>query len=70
MAEIIEKILGSKEEVITCRPANRIMPELDNMRKEMNGYFEQDEDVLSYALFPGVATEFFKYRQEKALKHY
>ncbi len=61
--EIIEKILGSKEEVITCRPANRIMPELDNMRKEMNGYFEQDEDVLSYALFPGVATEFFKYRQ-------
>ena len=61
--EIIEKILGSKEDVITCRPANRIMPELDNMRKEMNGYFEQDEDVLSYALFPGVATEFFKYRQ-------
>ncbi len=62
--EIVEKILGN-ESVITYRPANRIQPELENMRKEMNEYFEQDEDVLSYALFPGVATEYFKFRCAK-----
>ena len=62
--EIVEKILG-EDNVITYRPANRIQPELENMRKEMNEYFEQDEDVLSYALFPGVATEYFKYRRAK-----
>ena len=35
--------------------------------KEVAAYKEQDEDVLSYALFPQVATEYFKYRdaQEK-----
>lgn len=62
--EIIEKILGD-DNVITYRPANRIQPELENMRKEMNEFFEQDEDVLSYALFPGVATEYFKFRRAK-----
>jgi len=62
--EIVEKILG-EDNVITYRPANRIQPELENMRKEMNEYFEQEEDVLSYALFPGVATEYFKYRRAK-----
>jgi len=62
--EIVQKILGD-DDVISYRPANRIPPELENMRKEMNEYFEQDEDVLSYALFPGVATEFFKYRRAK-----
>lgn len=60
--EIVEKILGD-ESVITYRPANRIQPELESIRKEMNEYFEQDEDVLSYALFPGVATEYFKFRR-------
>ena len=38
-------------------------------RKEVAAYKEQDEDVLSYALFPQVATEYFKYRdaQEKLM---
>jgi len=62
--EIIGKILG-EDNTITYRPANRIQPELENMRKEMNEFFEQEEDVLSYALFPGVATEYFKYRRAK-----
>lgn len=60
--EIIEKILGD-DNIITCRPANRIYPELENMRKEMNEYYEQEEDVLSYALFPSVAKEYFKLRR-------
>ncbi len=60
--EIIKKILGD-EERITCRPADRLQPELDKYREEIKEYIEQDEDVLSYALFPQVALNYFKYRQ-------
>lgn len=62
--EIIEKIIG-EESTISCRPANRIPPELDKLRAEMNEFLEQDEDVLSYALFPNIAKENFKLRRAK-----
>lgn len=61
-AEISKKILGD-EEPITCRPADLLSPELDSIREQMKEYLEQDEDVLSYALFPQVAENFFKLRQ-------
>ena len=54
--------LGMKEP-ITYRPADDIEPQLEKLEKEMAQYKKQDEDVLSYALFPQVATEFFKYRE-------
>ncbi len=54
--------LGMKEP-ITYRPADDIKPQLEEMEKQMAQYKQQDEDVLSYALFPQVATEFFKYRE-------
>lgn len=59
--EVQKKAIGDKKP-ITCRPADLIEPELDKIEKEMAQWKEQDEDVLSYALFPQVATEFFKYR--------
>ena len=59
--EVQKKCIGD-EEVITCRPADLIGNELPKLESEMAQYKEQDEDVLSYALFPQVATEFFKYR--------
>ncbi|MDP4180248.1 MAG: pyruvate carboxylase subunit B, partial [Bacillota bacterium] len=60
--EITKKILGD-EQPITCRPADLIAPELDSIRDQMKEYLEQEEDVLSYALFPQVAENFFKLRQ-------
>jgi oxaloacetate decarboxylase alpha subunit len=65
--EIIKKIIGD-EEIVTCRPADLIKPELESIRNEMKEYLEQEEDVLSYALFPQVAMEFFKYRQAQKYK--
>ena len=59
--EVQKKALGD-EEPITCRPADLIPDELDKLESEMAQWKEQDEDVLSYALFPQVATDFFKYR--------
>lgn len=60
--EVRNKILGD-EPRITVRPADLIEPELDKIRSKMNPeYIEQDEDVLSYAVFQQVAEDFFKYR--------
>ena len=61
--EVVEKALGDrKSEAITCRPADLLAPQLPEMEKAVAPWKKQDEDVLSYALFPQVATEFFKYR--------
>ena len=62
--EVVKKILGD-EKPITCRPADNIKPQLKDFEKEMGFYKEQDEDVLTYALFPSVAKEFFEYRMTK-----
>ncbi|MCI8779525.1 MAG: oxaloacetate decarboxylase subunit alpha [Lachnospiraceae bacterium] len=60
--EVQKKCIGDVKP-ITCRPADLIKPQLADLEKEMSQYKQQDEDVLSYALFPQVATEFFKYRE-------
>jgi oxaloacetate decarboxylase alpha subunit len=65
--EVQKKCIGDTKP-ITCRPADLIEPELDKLEKEMSQWKEQDEDVLSYALFPQVAEDFFKYREAKKTK--
>ena len=59
--EIRKRIIGD-DEVFEGRPADMLEPQLDNYKKEIKEYIEQDEDVLSYALFPQVAVPFFKQR--------
>ncbi len=61
------QILGD-EPLITHRPADDLKPELDNYREKIAQYSQQDEDVLSYALFPAVAIKFFETRQAAQLK--
>ena len=61
------KILGN-DKPITCRPADLIEPELDKLRGEIAEYIEKEEDVLSYALFPQQAIDFFKKRQASKYK--
>ena len=65
--DVRKKCIGN-EKVITHRPADDIKPELEGYRKEMAQYAQQEEDVLSYALFPQVATKFFQWRQAQQLK--
>ncbi len=67
--EVVEKVLGDDaKNAITCRPADLLEPGLAKFEEEMKQYKQQDEDVLSYALFPQVATEFFKYREAQQTK--
>jgi len=64
----IQDLILKGEEPITCRPADLIKPELESIKNQMKQYMEQDEDVLTYALFPQVAENFFKYRQAQKYK--
>ncbi len=64
-AEFRKQILGD-EKPIDCRPADLIKPELDKFRAEFpQEYLEQDEDVLTMAMFPQVAPKFFESRKNK-----
>ncbi|WP_455714283.1 oxaloacetate decarboxylase subunit alpha [Anaerosporobacter sp.] len=65
--EVQKKAIGD-EKPITCRPADLLKPELKTIEAEMAQWKEQDEDVLTYALFPQVATDFFKYRKAQKEK--
>ena len=62
--EIVAKIIGD-EERITCRPADLIEPELENTKKDVAQYVEQDEDILTRAMFPKPSVDFFRYRNAK-----
>ncbi len=61
--EVAKKVLGNAER-ITCRPADLLKPEYEEIKKKVIelGYYEKEEDVLSYAVFEQVAENFFKWR--------
>ncbi|MGL6199923.1 MAG: oxaloacetate decarboxylase subunit alpha [Lachnospiraceae bacterium] len=65
--EVQKKVIGDAE-VITCRPADLIEDELEMLEGEIKQWKQQDEDVLTYALFPQVAIDFFKYREAQQTK--
>ena len=62
--EFKKKIIGD-EEIIDYRPADKIAPEIDSLRERVAPYREQDEDLLSLALFEQVAIKFFEWRKQK-----
>jgi pyruvate/oxaloacetate carboxyltransferase len=62
--EIRKKILGKKEP-ISCRPADLLNPGLDEARREIGSLARSEEDVLSYALFPDIAKDYFLWRESQ-----
>ena len=65
--EFKKKIIGD-DQVIDYRPADKIPPEIDNLRQRVAPYQEQDEDLLSLALFEQVAIKYFEYRKQQKYK--
>jgi len=61
--EEVRKMAIGDDEVITCRPADLLKPELESYREAIKDHIRQEEDVLSYALFPQVAMKFFEKRE-------
>jgi len=62
--EFRKKIIGD-DTVIDYRPADKIAPEIDSLRQRVAPYREQDEDLLSLALFEQVAIKFFDWRKQQ-----
>ncbi|MBE6537627.1 MAG: oxaloacetate decarboxylase subunit alpha [Ruminococcaceae bacterium] len=62
--EFKKKIIGD-DEIIDYRPADKIAPEIDSLRERVAPYREQDEDLLSLALFEQVAIKFFEWRKQQ-----
>ena len=62
--DVAKKVLGDAER-ITYRPADDLKPEYEEVKKKVieMGYYEKEEDVLSYAVFEQVAENFFKWRE-------
>ena len=57
----------AKKQPITCRPADFLRPEWDELRTQalaLDGCNGSDEDVLTFAMFPQVAPKFFAHRAE------
>ncbi len=65
--EVQKKAIGD-EKPITCRPADLLEPALPKYEEDIKQWKQQDEDVLTYALFPEVAKDFFEYREAQASK--
>ena len=60
--EVRAKAGIAPEDVITCRPADLLEPELEKYRAEYKDIAKSEEDILSLALFPQVAPKFLNYR--------
>ncbi|MEN6348391.1 MAG: acetyl-CoA carboxylase biotin carboxyl carrier protein [Syntrophomonas sp.] len=62
--EIKKKVIGD-EEVITVRPADLLDPGWEKAKQEAKPWSENEEDILTYALFPQVAMKYFEYRKNR-----
>ncbi|MFY9447544.1 MAG: oxaloacetate decarboxylase subunit alpha [Dethiobacteria bacterium] len=60
--EVLRRVL-KEEEPVTVRPADLLKPQLEEARREIAPLMQQEEDLLTYILFPNVAVDFFKRRQ-------
>ena len=62
-----KQIIGD-DQIIDYRPADKIPPEIDTLRQRVAPYQEQEEDLLSLALFEQVAIKFFEWRKQQKYK--
>jgi pyruvate/oxaloacetate carboxyltransferase len=63
ISDEMKKMILGKKEPITCRPADLLKPGLEQARKDAASLANSEEDVLTYALFPEIARDFFLNRQ-------
>jgi len=65
--DLIKRAIGD-EERITGRPADMLEPGFEKAKEEIGDLAESDEDIISYALFPAQAREFFELRRAGMVK--
>ena len=65
VSDEFRKMIIGDDDIIDYRPADKIAPEIDSLRARVAPYREQDEDLLSLALFEQVAIKFFEWRKQQ-----
>jgi pyruvate carboxylase subunit B len=65
--ELLKKAIGN-EQVHEGRPADLLSPELDKLRAEIADLASNEEDVLTYAMFPDMGREFLQQRRDGTLQ--
>ena len=63
--DLIRTLLGENAELISARPAELIPPEMEDFRAAVAPYAEQEEDLLTLALFDKTALKFFEARKNQ-----
>jgi oxaloacetate decarboxylase alpha subunit len=66
--EEIRKMAIGSDEVISCRPADLLKPELETIKEQYSDIASSEEDILSCAMFPQVAPEFIRKRDGKDIR--
>jgi pyruvate carboxylase subunit B len=65
--EVMKKAIGD-ETPLTCRPADKIKPEINNLKVKCEDVARSEEDLLTYAMFPDLANTFLKERNAGTLE--
>mgnify|MGYP003384685254 CR=1 FL=1 len=63
---LLKQAIGN-EDVIECRPADLLKPELKQLRKEIGDLAKSEEDVLTFAMFPDLGREYLQQREDGTL---
>jgi pyruvate carboxylase subunit B len=66
--DTVRNMAIGNEEVIRCRPADRLKPEMHRLREEIGELAQSEEDVLTYAMFPEIGRRFLEERAAGTLK--
>jgi len=66
--ETVRRMAIGDDEIITCRPADKLKPEMNRLREEIGELAKTEEDVLTYAMFPEIGRKFLEERAAGTLK--
>jgi len=66
--DTVRNMAIGNEEVITCRPADKLKPEMHRLRDEIGELAKSEEDVLTFAMFPEIGRKFLEERTAGTLK--
>ncbi len=66
--EKVKQLAVGDNEVIICRPADLLEPEMAKLQGESERFAQSEEDVLTYAMFPDIGKTFLQERNAGSLK--
>lgn len=66
--EEVRKMAIGDDEVLSCRPADRLKPELESIKEQYSDIAKSEEDILSCAMFPQVAPEYIRKRDDDGVR--